>query len=441
LPICAQTKYVLAAAVGAITASRGALKRLHNKTNTDMARIVMKFGGTSVADIERIKNVARLVKREADAGNQTAVVVSAMSGVTNQLVGWVNEISPLHDAREYDTVVATGEQVTAGLLALALQEIGVNARSWLGWQIPLATDGVHGKARIQDIETTELAKRIADGQVAVVAGFQGLGPDERVTTLGRGGSDTSAVALAAALKADRCDIYTDVDGVYTCDPRIVTKARKLDKITYEEMLEMASLGAKVLQTRSVEMAMNHRVRVQVLSSFADKPGTLVVDEDEIVEKEVVSGIAYSRDEAKITLTRVADRPGVAAAIFGPLAEASVNVDMIVQNVSEDGKTTDLTFTVTRADLERAVKLLRDNQKALGISEIKPDADVVKVSVIGVGMRSHAGVALTMFRTLADKGINIEVISTSEIKISVLIDEQYLELALRALHTAYQLDAA
>jgi aspartate kinase len=406
-----------------------------------MARIVMKFGGTSVADIERIKNVARRVKREADAGNQTAVVVSAMSGVTNQLVGWVNEISPLHDAREYDTVVATGEQVTAGLLALALQELGVNARSWLGWQIPLATDGVHGKARIQDIETTELAKRLADGQVAVVAGFQGLGPDERVTTLGRGGSDTSAVALAAALKADRCDIYTDVDGVYTCDPRIVTKARKLDKITYEEMLEMASLGAKVLQTRSVEMAMNHRVRVQVLSSFADIPGTLVVDEDEIVEKEVVSGIAYSRDEAKITLTRVSDRPGVAAAIFGPLAEASVNVDMIVQNVSEDGKTTDLTFTVTRADLERAVKLLRDNQKKLGISEIKPDANVVKVSVIGVGMRSHAGVALTMFRTLAEKGINIEVISTSEIKISVLIDEQYLELALRALHTAYQLDAA
>jgi aspartate kinase len=406
-----------------------------------MARIVMKFGGTSVADIERIKNVARRVKREADAGHQTAVVVSAMSGVTNQLVGWVNEISPLHDAREYDTVVATGEQVTAGLLALALQELGVNARSWLGWQIPLATDGVHGKARIQDIETTDLAKRLSDGQVAVVAGFQGLGPDERVTTLGRGGSDTSAVALAAALKADRCDIYTDVDGVYTCDPRIVTKARKLDKITYEEMLEMASLGAKVLQTRSVEMAMNHRVRVQVLSSFADTPGTLVVDEDEIVEKEVVSGIAYSRDEAKITLTRISDRPGVAAAIFGPLAEASVNVDMIVQNVSEDGKTTDLTFTVTRADLERAVKLLRDNQKALGISEIKPDANVVKVSVIGVGMRSHAGVALTMFRTLAEKGINIEVISTSEIKISVLIDEQYLELALRALHTAYQLDAA
>jgi aspartate kinase len=406
-----------------------------------MARIVMKFGGTSVADIERIKNVARRVKREADSGNQVAVVVSAMSGVTNQLVGWVNQISPLHDAREYDAVVATGEQVTAGLLALALQELGINARSWMGWQIPLTTDGVHGKARIQDIETTEFNKRLADGQVAVVAGFQGIGPDNRVTTLGRGGSDTSAVALAAALKADRCDIYTDVDGVYTCDPRIVTKARKLDKITYEEMLEMASLGAKVLQTRSVEMAMNHRVRVQVLSSFADTPGTLVVDEDEIVEKEVVSGIAYSRDEAKITLTRVSDRPGVAAAIFGPLADASVNVDMIVQNVSEDGKATDLTFTVTRADLERAVKLLRDNQKALGISEIKPDSNVVKVSVIGVGMRSHAGVALTMFRTLADKGINIEVISTSEIKISVLIDEQYLELALRALHTAYHLDAA
>jgi aspartate kinase len=324
---------------------------------------------------------------------------------------------------------------------VALQEIGVNARSWMGWQLPVATDGVHGKARIQSIDTSELISRFQQGQVAVVAGFQGLGPDKRVTTLGRGGSDTSAVALAAALKADRCDIYTDVDGVYTCDPRIVTKARKLDKITYEEMLEMASLGAKVLQTRSVEMAMNHRVRVQVLSSFSDMPGTLVVDEDEIVEKEVVSGIAYSRDEAKITLTRVSDKPGVAAAIFGPLADASVNVDMIVQNVSEDGKATDITFTVTRADLERAVKLLRDRQKDLGISEIKPDSKVVKVSVIGVGMRSHTGVALTMFRTLAEKGINIEVISTSEIKISVLIDEQYLELALRALHTAYKLDAA
>jgi len=401
----------------------------------------MKFGGTSVADIERIKNVARRVEREVKAGNQVAVVVSAMSGVTNQLVAWVNQLSPLHDAREYDAVVATGEQVTSGLLAIALQELGINARSWMGWQIPLQSDGVHGKARIQHIERTELDKRLADGQVAVVAGFQGIGPDNRVTTLGRGGSDTSAVALAAALSADRCDIYTDVDGVYTCDPRLVTKARKLAKITYEEMLEMASLGAKVLQTRSVEMAMNHRVRVQVLSSFSDAPGTLVVDEDEIVEKEVVSGIAYSRDEAKITLTRVADKPGVAAAIFGPLADASINVDMIVQNVSEDGRTTDMTFTVTRADLERAVKVLNDAGKKLGFDAIKPDKNVVKVSVIGVGMRSHAGVALTMFRTLAEKGINIEVISTSEIKISVLIDEQYLELALRALHTAYGLDAA
>ena len=406
----------------------------------------MKFGGTSVADIERIKNVARRVKKETDAGNQVAVVVSAMSGVTNQLVAWVNQLSPLHDAREYDAVVATGEQVTSGLLAVALQELGVNARSWQGWQIALKTDGVHGKARIQQIDRDELDRRLNEGQVAVVAGFQGIGPDNRVTTLGRGGSDTSAVALAAALNAERCDIYTDVDGVYTCDPRIVTKARKLSKITYEEMLEMASLGAKVLQTRSVEMAMNHRVRVQVLSSFVEAPpnsvpGTLVVDEDEIVEKEVVSGIAYSRDEAKITLTRVSDKPGVAAAIFGPLADASINVDMIVQNVSEDGRTTDLTFTVTRADLDRAVSVLKKAAKALGFEEIKPDSKVVKVSVIGVGMRSHAGVALTMFRTLAEKGINIEVISTSEIKISVLIDEQYLELALRALHTAYGLDAA
>ena len=406
----------------------------------------MKFGGTSVADIERIKNVARRVKKEIDAGNQVAVVVSAMSGVTNQLVAWVNQLSPLHDAREYDAVVATGEQVTSGLLAVALQELGVNARSWQGWQIALKTDGVHGKARIQQIDRDALDRSLNDGQVAVVAGFQGIGPDNRVTTLGRGGSDTSAVALAAALNAERCDIYTDVDGVYTCDPRIVTKARKLSKITYEEMLEMASLGAKVLQTRSVEMAMNHRVRVQVLSSFVEAPpnsvpGTLVVDEDEIVEKEVVSGIAYSRDEAKITLTRVSDKPGVAAAIFGPLADASINVDMIVQNVSEDGRTTDLTFTVTRADLERAVSVLKKAAKNLGFQEIKPDAKVVKVSVIGVGMRSHAGVALTMFRTLAEKGINIEVISTSEIKISVLIDEQYLELALRALHTAYGLDAA
>jgi aspartate kinase len=406
-----------------------------------MARIVMKFGGTSVADVERIKNVARRVKREVDAGHEVAVVVSAMAGVTNQLVKWVNETCALHDAREYDVVVASGEQVTSGLVALALQEIGVNARSWLGWQIPLTTDGMHGKARIADIATEELERRFAEGQVAVVAGFQGIGPRNRITTLGRGGSDTSAVALAAALRAERCDIFTDVDGVYTTDPRIVTKARKLDRITYEEMLEMASQGAKVLQTRSVEMAMNHGVRVQVLSSFVDAPGTLVVDEEEIVEKQVVSGIAYSRDEAKITLQHVADRPGVAAAIFGPLADHSINVDMIVQNVSEDGRTTDLTFTVNKADLERAVKVLEGARTTLGYTELKPDSNVVKISVIGVGMRSHAGVAKQMFQTLADKGINIQVISTSEIKVSVLVAEEYTELALRALHTAYGLDAA
>jgi aspartate kinase len=400
----------------------------------------MKFGGTSVADIDRIRNVARRVKREVDAGHEVAVVVSAMSGVTNQLVAWVNQVAPLHDAREYDAVVATGEQVTSGLTALALQEIGVPARSWQGWQLPLVSDDAHGKARILSIDTAALERHFAgDRQVAVVAGFQGIGPENRVTTLGRGGSDTSAVALAAALRADRCDIYTDVDGVYTCDPRIVGRARKLDRITYEEMLEMASLGAKVLQTRSVELAMNHRVRVQVLSSFEDKPGTLVVDEDEIVEKQVVSGIAYSRDEAKVTLTKVADKPGIAAAIFGPLADANVNVDMIVQSSSEDGKTTDMTFTVSKTDLERATRLLKDGAGTIAYRELIADPNVVKISVIGVGMRSYAGVALTMFRTLAAKGINIQVISTSEIKISVLIDEQYLELALRALHTAYGLD--
>ncbi len=406
-----------------------------------MSRIVMKFGGTSVADVERIKNVAVRVKREVDAGNEVAVVVSAMSGVTNQLVKWCTEIAPLHDAREYDTVVATGEQVTTGLLAIALQELGVSARSWCGWQIPIHTDGVHGKARIMQIDTDDMVRRMREGQVAVVAGFQGIGPDQRITTLGRGGSDTSAVALAAAVQADRCDIYTDVDGVYTTDPRIVTKARKLDKITYEEMLELASVGAKVLQTRSVEMAMKHRVRVQVLSSFIDAPGTLVCDEDEIVEKELVSGIAYSRDEAKVTLVRVADRPGVAAAIFGPLAEAAVNVDMIVQNVSEDGKSTDLTFTVGKADLDRARKVLEDAKGELSYEKLVSDANVVKVSVIGVGMRSHAGIAQRMFQTLASEGINIQVISTSEIKISVLIEEKYTELALRALHSAYGLDAA
>jgi aspartate kinase len=405
------------------------------------SRIVMKFGGTSVADVARIQKVAERVKREVDAGHEVAVVVSAMAGATNQLVGWTSAIARLHDAREYDVVVAAGEQVTSGLLALALQQLDVPARSWLGWQLPVATDDVHGKARIRSIDTAEIIKRFADGQVAVIAGFQGLGPDNRITTLGRGGSDTSAVALAAALSADRCDIFTDVDGVYTTDPRIVAKARKLDKITYEEMLEMASQGAKVLQTRSVEMAMKHRVRLQVLSSFEDRPGTLVVDEDEIVEQEMVSGIAYNRDEAKITLKRVPDRPGVAAAIFGPLADAGINVDMIVQNVAEGGGTTDLTFTVSKADLERAIKVLEDRQEELGYRALMPDANVCKVSVIGVGMRSHAGIAQRMFKSLAEKGINIQVISTSEIKVSVLIAEDYVELAVRALHSAYDLDAA
>ncbi|WP_343711823.1 aspartate kinase [Inquilinus sp.] len=406
-----------------------------------MARIVQKFGGTSVADVERIKNVARRVQAEVARGNQVSVVVSAMSGVTNQLVKYCNDIAPLHDPREYDAVVASGEQVTSGLLALALQEIGLPARSFQGWQVAVHTDGAHAKARILGIDAQKLEDSMARGEVAVIAGFQGVSDAGRITTLGRGGSDTSAVALAAALKADRCDIYTDVDGVYTCDPRIVRKARKLDKITYEEMLEMASLGAKVLQTRSVEMAMNHRVRVQVLSSFEDVPGTLVVDEDEIVEKEVVSGIAYSRDEAKITVVRVPDRPGVAASIFGPLTDANINVDMIVQNISEDGQATDLTFTVGKADLERAVKVLSQHKETLGYSHLIPDENVVKISVIGVGMRSHAGVAQRMFKALAENGINIQVISTSEIKISVLVAEQYTELAVRALHTAYGLDKA
>jgi aspartate kinase len=404
-----------------------------------MVRLVQKFGGTSLADVARIKGVARRVKREVVAGNEVAVVVSAMSGVTNQLVEWTRQTSQLHDAREYDVVVASGEQVTAGLLALALQEIEVDARSWLGWQIPIRTDDVHGKARIEAIEVGQIRRRMAAGQVAVIVGFQGISSRRRITTLGRGGSDTSAVALAAALEADRCDIFTDVEGVYTSDPRIVAKARKLDRITYEEMLEMASQGARVLQTRAVELAMNRGVRLQVLSSFTDRPGTLVVDEDEIVEKQVVSGIAYSRDEAKITVQRVADRPGVAAAIFGPLADCAINVDMIVQNVSEDGLTTDLTFTVARSDLDRAVAVLEQSRDVLGFAALKPDANVVKISVIGVGMRSHAGVAKKMFQTLADKGINIQVISTSEIKVSVLIAAEYTELALRALHTAYGLD--
>jgi aspartate kinase len=404
-----------------------------------MARIVMKFGGTSVGSVDRIRSAAARIKAEVERGNEVAVTVSAMSGETNRLVGLVTDVSKLHDAREYDIVVSSGEQVTVGLMSLALQSMGVPARSWLGWQIPVKTDDVHGKARIQAIETGELIRRFGEGQVAVVAGFQGVAPDGRITTLGRGGSDTSAVALAAALNADRCDIYTDVDGVYTTDPRIVTKARKIERITYEEMLEMASLGAKVLQTRSVELAMKMGVRVQVLSSFENSPGTLVVDEDEIVEQQLVSGIAYSRDEGKISLLGVSDRPGVAASIFGPLADSSVNVDMIVQSTSSDGKSTDITFTAGKSDMERAMEILRRAQAEIGIRDILTDQNVVKVSVIGVGMRSHAGVAQIMFRTLAEKGINIQVISTSEIKISVLIAEEYTELALRALHTAYGLD--
>ena len=405
-----------------------------------MARIVQKFGGTSVGDLERIRHVAGRVKAEYDRGNEVAVVLSAMSGVTNDLVSKVNEISRLHDTREYDVVVASGEQVTCGLMAIALQDIGVPARSWLGWQVPFQTDDVHGKARIADIDPSRMIDQFADGVVAVVAGFQGVSPQGRITSLGRGGSDTSAVALAAALSAERCDIYTDVDGVYTSDPRIVTRARKLEKITYEEMLEMASQGAKVLQTRAVELAMNRGVRMQVRSTFDDAPGTLVVDEDEIVEQQVVSGIAYSRDEAKVTLVSVADRPGVAAGIFGPLSDANVNVDMIVQNVSDDGKRTDMTFTVGKSDFDRAIEVLEKVKQDINFESLSTDPNVVKVSVIGVGMRSHAGVAQRMFQALAEKGINIQVISTSEIRISVLIAEEYTELALRALHTAYGLDA-
>lgn len=417
-----------------------------------MARLVMKFGGTSVADIARIRNVAQHVKRETDAGHEVAVVVSAMAGTTNQLVAWARETAPLHDAREYDAIVATGEQVTVGLLAIELQRIGVSARSWLGWQILICTDNAHGAARIQEIDGTVLIERLARKEVAVIAGFRGLAPDNRITTLGRGGSDTSAVAIAAAIHADRCDIYTDVDGVYTTDPRIVAKARKLDKISYEEMLEMASLGAKVLQTRSVELAMVHRVRLQVRSSFdapdaaqgngpeASGPGTLVCDEDEILEQQVVSGIAYSKDEAKVTLVKVEDKPGVAAGVFGPLADAAINVDMIIQNLSDDGRSTDITFTVPQAELTRAEDVIRKVRDRIGCQEVRTDLNVVKVSIIGIGMRSHAGVAKTMFQTLAEKGINILAITTSEIKVSVLIASEYTELAVRALHTAYELDA-
>jgi aspartate kinase len=422
--------------------------------------LVLKFGGTSVADVDRIRNVAAHVKREVDAGHACAVVVSAMAGQTNQLVALVDEAwgfklnngsqaSAVYDAREYDAVVASGEQVTSGLLAIVLQSMGVSARSWQGWQIPMTTDGAHRAARITGVAVESLKARMMNGEVAVVAGFQGVGPENRISTLGRGGSDTSAVALAAALNADRCDIYTDVDGVYTTDPRIVPKAHRLDRISYEEMLEMASQGAKVLQTRSVELAMQRGVRVLVRSSFdppdlkgaktAEDCGTLVCHEDEIVEQNVVSGIAYARDEAKVTLLKIADKPGVAAQVFCPLAEAHINVDMIVQNVSEDGFT-DLTFTVQSADFDRAIEVLRKSRANIGYADLRGSSDVAKVSAIGVGMRSHAGVASQMFSALAEKGINIEAISTSEIKISVLIDAAYAELAVRTLHSLFGLDS-
>lgn len=405
-----------------------------------MALIVMKFGGTSVGDLSRIENVARRVKAAVDAGDSVAVVVSAMSGETDRLIELSRGASAIHDAREYDVVVAAGEQISSGLLAMTLQRLGVNARSWMGWQIPVTTNDVHGSARILEISPEPLTSRMRGGQVAVVAGFQGLGPDGRIATLGRGGSDTSAVALAAAIGADRCDIYTDVDGVYTTDPRIVPKARKIEKISYEEMLEMASLGAKVLQTRSVELAMKENVRLQVLSSFEDKPGTLVCAEEDIVEQELVTGLAYTKAEAKVTLIGVPDAPGTSAAVFGPLADANINVDMIIQNVSEDGKSTDMTFTVPLNDYDRAMTAMEELRAQVQYERVMSDQNVVKISVIGIGMRSHAGVAATMFRTLADKGINIIAISTSEIKISVLVSEDYAELALRSLHSAYGLDA-
>lgn len=408
-----------------------------------MARIVMKFGGTSMAGIERIRNVARRIKHEVDAGHQVAVVVSAMSGETDRLVNFCREASPLYDPREYDVVVASGEQVTSGLLAIALQAIGVPARSWLGWQLPIHTSDAHASARIGDIETAWLK----DGEVAVIPGFQGLTDDNRISTLGRGGSDTSAVAVAAAIRADRCDIYTDVDGVYTTDPRIVPRARKLKKVTYEEMLELASVGAKVLQTRSVGLAMKEKVRVQVLSSFDEPgpnetPGTMIVGEEEIddVERQHITGIAHDKNEAKVTLVAVPDRPGAVATIFSPLADASINVDMIVQNVAHDTGSTDVTFTVPMAELTRALDVLERQRDTIGFARLVHDTAVTKISVVGVGMRSHAGVAAMMFKSLADRGINILAITTSEIKVSVLIHEDYTELAVRVLHTAYGLDA-
>ncbi len=417
-----------------------------------MSRLVMKFGGTSVANLDRIRNVARHVQREVNAGHQVAVVVSAMSGKTNELVGWASDTPQqfpgLHDAREYDAIVASGEQVTAGLLAIALQDIGIQARSWLGWQIPILTSNAHGSARIEGIDGAEIIKRFTerDNEVAVIAGFQGLHKATgRITTLGRGGSDTSAVAIAAAIHADRCDIYTDVNGVYTTDPRVVPKARRLDRVAFEEMLEMASLGAKVLQVRSVEVAMVHKVKLFVRSSFDDpanpQPGTLICDEEDILEQQVVTGIAFARDEAQITLRRVADKPGVAAAIFMPLAEANINVDMIIQVVSDDTTTTDLTFTVPVADYARARDILEKARDSIRYGDLQGATDLVKVSAIGIGMRSHAGVAARAFKALSEKGINIRAITTSEIKFSVLIDAAYTELAVRTLHALYGLDKA
>ncbi|WP_108663426.1 aspartate kinase [Acuticoccus kandeliae] len=408
-----------------------------------MSRIVMKFGGTSVADLDRIRNVAAHVAREVNAGHEVAVVVSAMAGETNRLVALCREAAPLHDAREYDAVVSSGENVTSGLLAIVLQTMGIEARSWQGWQIPMRTNDAHGAARIADIDATDLIDRFKRGQVAVIAGFQGLSSMKRITTLGRGGSDTTAVALAAALHADRCDIYTDVDGVYTTDPRIVKSARRLSRISHEEMLEMASLGAKVLHVRSVELAMLYDVPLKVCSSFADPavtpPGTLITGENIDMEAETVTSIAYSRDEAQVTLRDVPDAPGVAHRVFGPLAEANINVDMIVQNISDDGSTTDITFTVPQADFDRAMATLEEQRDKIRFAKLLGDTDVVKVSVIGVGMRSHAGVAATAFKALGERSINIRAITTSEIKISVLIDAAYSELAVRTLHSVYGLD--
>jgi len=413
-----------------------------------MARIVMKFGGTSMAGIERIRSVAARIKREVEAGNQVAVVVSAMAGETDRLVNFCREASSLYDPREYDVVVSAGEQITSGLLAIALQAAGVKARSWMGWQLPIRTSDGHGSARIADIDTAALEASLNAGEVAVIPGFQGVATGERVTTLGRGGSDTSAVAMAAAMKADRCDIYTDVDGVYTTDPRIVPRARKLKKVTYEEMLELASVGAKVLQTRSVGLAMKEKVRVQVLSSFVDGdaadtlPGTMIVGEEEIddMERQLITGIAHDKNEAKITLTAVPDKPGAVASIFAPLAEANINVDMIIQNIAHSNGSTDVTFTVPAADLARSIETLNQARETIGFTELVHDTRVAKISVVGVGMRSHAGVASTMFTTLGQRGINVQAISTSEIKVSVLIHEDETELAVRVLHTAYGLDA-